>query len=359
MNEKNYLVWLGHIAGIGSKTIEKLIEYFGGARQVYDASSEDLFKVPGINKNIVHNIIQSRDGKKLDRLVEQANKLGIDVLVKDDTEYPSNLRNIYDPPYILYKIGNILKQDEHAVAIVGARKASTYGKWAAYKFAGELARRGITVVSGMAHGIDTAAHQGALENGGRTIAVMGCGLDICYPKTNYSLMLNIQKKGAVLSEYPIGTPPLSNHFPARNRIISGIAKAVLVVEANLKSGSLITAGCALEQGRDVLAIPGNINSSLSFGTNKLIQEGAKMVTCVEDILEELGMEDPLSNCGAPIAMSSQEHDIYAMIQEHQPIHIEDLALKAKQSIHYINSMITILQLKGLVELLPGKILIVK
>ena len=191
---------------------------------------------------------------------------------------------------IFYKKGQILKTDENAVAIVGTRKASPYGKWTAYRLAGDLAKRGVTVVSGLAYGIDTEAHKGALDHGGRTIAVLGCGLDQCYPKSNARLMQQIERQGAVLSEYPIGMGPVPGNFPARNRIISGLAKGVVVVEAAAKSGALITAEFALEQGREVFAVPGNINSELSEGTNRLIQEGAKLVSCVEDILEELNID---------------------------------------------------------------------
>ncbi|MBB6216465.1 DNA processing protein [Anaerosolibacter carboniphilus] len=359
MEEKYYLAWLNYVNGVGLKTIEALIRRFGSARNVFFASASELLRSDGINENIIHNILQNRDEERIEAQRIIIEKLGIDILSRNDMEFPCNLRNIYDPPYLLYKIGSIHTDDETAVAIVGARKATPYGKWAAYKLAGDLAKRGITVVSGMAYGIDTAAHRGALDNGGRTIAVLGCGVDICYPKSNYSLMKEIQKNGAVVSEYAIGTPPLPNHFPPRNRIISGMAKGIVVIEANEKSGSLITAEFALEQGREVFAVPGNINSSLSRGTNQLIKDGAKIVTCVEDILEELGMEEVKAIDQQMIELSTHEMEIYHTVKECQPVHMEILSLKTKQSIDNINSIVTILQLKGLVELLPGKILIAR
>lgn len=359
MDEKYYLAWLNHVNGVGLKTVETLIHRFENARNVFFASTGELLTVSGINENTIHNIIQNRHEERVKALRIIIEKLGIDIVSREDMEYPSNLKNIYDPPYLLYKIGSLTRADETAVAIIGARNATPYGKWAAYKLAGELAKRGITIVSGMAYGIDTAAHRGALDSGGRTIAVLGCGVDICYPKSNYSLMMEIQKNGAVVSEYAIGTPPLPNHFPPRNRIISGMVKGVVVIEANIKSGSLITVEFALEQGREVLAVPGNINSSLSMGTNQLIKDGARIVTCVEDIMEELGMGEVKTANQDPTGLSTQEIEIYRIVKEYQPVHMEILSLKTKLSIDNINSIVTILQLKGLVELLPGKILIVR
>ena len=261
--EKDYILWLNNIEGVGIKTIEKLLDIFGTAENVFTSSTDKLHNVKGIKQDTIHNIEKKRDYGYINNLKNTLKTLSIDVLYKNENDYPEHLKNIYDSPYILYKRGKIKSCDMNAIAIVGARKASPYGKWVAYKFAGELAQRGITVISGMAYGIDTAAHKGALDSGGRTIAVMGCGLDICYPKSNFELMQNIEKSGAVLSEYAVGVQPIAGNFPARNRIISGLAKGVLVVEASENSGSLITTEFALEQGREVFAIPGNINSSLS------------------------------------------------------------------------------------------------
>ncbi|MBS3995595.1 MAG: DNA-processing protein DprA, partial [Alkaliphilus sp.] len=249
--EKDYILWLNNIEGVGIKTIEKLLDIFGTAENVFTSSTDKLHNVKGIKQDTIHNIEKKRDYGYINNLKNTLKTLSIDVLYKNENDYPEHLKNIYDSPYILYKRGKIKSCDMNAIAIVGARKASPYGKWVAYKFAGELAQRGITVISGMAYGIDTAAHKGALDSGGRTIAVMGCGLDICYPKSNFELMQNIEKSGAVLSEYAVGVQPIAGNFPARNRIISGLAKGVLVVEASENSGSLITTEFALEQGREV------------------------------------------------------------------------------------------------------------
>ncbi|MFZ5966602.1 MAG: DNA-processing protein DprA [Bacillota bacterium] len=359
MEEKKYLIWLSLIEGVGSKTIEKLIDFYGSAKRVYDASEKELSAVDCVHHSVIRNIMRNKDISKVEELILEAQRMKINILDYNDGEYPVHLRDIYDPPYILYEKGQIIKQDKYAIAIVGARKASAYGKWAAYTLAGELAKLGITVVSGLAYGIDTCAHKGALDNNGRTIAVLGCGVDICYPPSNLHLMEQIVNQGAVISQYPISTQPLPQYFPSRNRIISGISMGVVVVEATIKSGSLITADFALEQGREVFAVPGNINSSLSQGTNKLIREGAKIVTDVQDILDELNLEllnNPVKNLPP---LSETESKVFHIIEAYQPIHMEELLYKIKFSSEQLSSIITILQLKGMIDQLPGKILIIK
>ncbi len=359
IKEKDYRAWLKSIPRIGNRTAAALIQYFGSAQAVFNADEKALYECPRINEKIIHNIIQNRQIGIIQKQIAQMKQYRIEVLDIEDESYPLNLKHIYDPPYILYKKGQILKTDENAVAIVGTRKASPYGKWTAYRLAGDLAKRGVTVVSGLAYGIDTEAHKGALDHGGRTIAVLGCGLDQCYPKSNARLMQQIERQGAVLSEYPIGMGPVPGNFPARNRIISGLAKGVVVVEAAAKSGALITAEFALEQGREVFAVPGNINSELSEGTNRLIQEGAKLVSCVEDILEELNIDTGSFQEPLEIELSEQESKIYQIIIENQPIHIEYLLKKSEMRIEQIHSIITVLQLKGLIRQLPGKIILSK
>ncbi|QZY56739.1 DNA-processing protein DprA [Crassaminicella profunda] len=358
MNKKEYMIWLHNIEGIGNKTLENLLKIFGNAENIFKAPAERINKLKGINHHVVHNILKNRNSCYIGELTNKIKKKNIDVIGRKNEKYPENLKYIYDPPYLLYKKGNIFKEDVNAVAIVGARKASSYGKYVAYKLAGDLAKREITVVSGMAYGVDTMAHKGALENGGRTIAVLGCGLDTCYPKSNYHLMLEIEKNGAVISEYSIETKPFPGNFPARNRIISGMSKGVIVVEASVKSGSLITAEFALEQGREVFAVPGNINSSLSMGTNKLIKEGAKPVTDVEDVLEELQIQTNHKE-EKKVPLSDVESEVYGVILDKQPIHMDLLFQELGFKVDKISSIITILQLKGLVEQLPGNLLIVK
>ncbi|MEW9123731.1 MAG: DNA-processing protein DprA [Thermotaleaceae bacterium] len=359
IEEKYYIHWLHSTQGIGLKTLERLLKHFGSGKRVYEAADRELMKVEGINHKVLHNIIKNKTLTRLEEIANRASELNISSIYRGTNDYPQNLINMYDSPFLLYKRGEVIEQDAQAIAIVGARKATVYGKWAAYKFANELAKRGITIISGMAYGIDTMAHRGALDAGGRTIAVLGCGVDICYPKSNMQLMKEIIGRGAVVSEYPIGMEPMSSNFPGRNRIISGLSKGVIVVEAGLKSGSLITAEIALEQGREVFAVPGNINSVMSMGCNKLIQDGAKLVSSIEDVLEELNIHFEHVVKSPEINLSSTEREVYEKIEKTQPIPFEKLSYLLQMNVQEVNSILTILQIKGLIEQLPGKILIIK
>ncbi len=360
MDEKDYILWLSNVEGVGVKTLEKLIRYYGSGKNIFNSSTNNLYSFKGIPQSTIENILKNKNVEYIEKLKCNFNKNSIEVLSKTEEDYPENLKNIYDPPYILYKKGYISEKDNNAIAIVGSRNPSPYGKWAAYKFASELARIGITIISGLAYGIDTVAHKGAIEGGGRTIAVLGCGIDICYPKSNFNLMRNIPNSGSIVSEYSMGIQPVAGHFPARNRIISGLAKGVIVIEAAERSGSLITAEFALDQGREVFAVPGNINSPLSKGTNKLIKEGAKLVNTIEDILEELDLivENKKSEKNK-VELSSKENEIYKFIKEKQPIPFDVIFSQFKLNINELSSIITILELKGLIEQLPGKIIILK
>lgn len=286
MKDKKYCVWLSGLPQIGSKSYIRLVNYFGNAKELFYCSENELINSNLINEKTINIIMDKRDITKLDRYMNNLKKNDITVYTIDDEKYPFNLKNIFDPPPVLYVKGNILDDDINSLAIVGSRKASEYGLKTAFQFGKEIARSGFTVVSGMALGIDSAAHKGALKAGGRTIAVFGCGLNNIYPKSGMNLAREIAENGAIVSEYPLGYEALPQNFPARNRIISGMSKGVLIVEANKKSGSLITADFALEQGRDVFAIPGNINSPNSMGTNELIKNGAKPVVSISDIIEE-------------------------------------------------------------------------
>lgn len=256
----------------------------GSASKVYEADFDILMKV-GFSKQQYDLFHSDETRAEADRIIEECHKKRIKIITLSDDEYPEMLKYITDPPIVLYVRGSIPKSN--SIAIVGSRKASGYGIETANKMAYNLALSDICIVSGMARGIDTAAHAGALEAGGETVAVLGCGADVPYPPENASIMERIAGSGAVISEYPPGTPPSTYNFPDRNRIISGMSIGTLVVEAGMKSGSLITANYALEQGRDVFAIPGNINNYNSMGTNKLIKDGAKLVLSVDDILDEL------------------------------------------------------------------------
>ena len=275
-----------------------------------------------------------------------------------DEDYPSFLHQIYDPPYVLYVKGSF-KPQIPLIAMVGARKASAYGKWAAGEFSRQLVQFGIGIVSGLAYGVDEASHQGALDADGYTVGVLGCGIDQIYPASNRKLYQQMGSFGAILSEYPPGTPPQKHFFPARNRIISGLSHGVFVLEAGLNSGSLITAEFAMEQGKEVYALPGNINHGLSHGTNRLIQDGAKMVLKPEDIVDELYskqvlMQNQRVSVSDHIRLSRKEAIIMDLIRE-KAISIDELVFHTGMPVSEINSLISVLELKGLIQPLPGKL----
>lgn len=275
-----------------------------------------------------------------------------------DEHYPNLLKLIPDPPKTLYYRGDISIANLPSIAIVGARKASAYGRWAAHRLAQVLADYEIVTVSGMAYGIDACAHQGALEQDGKTIAVFGCGVDICYPAAHEKLLENIIAKGLVISEYQPGVPPLPYHFPQRNRIISGLSYATVVAEAGLHSGSLITAELAAEQGRNIYAVPGNINSKSSIGANKLIKDGAIPLIVIEDILDELGVCRK-SAAEQKVQLGKDEKQIYEQILKQGEVTADFLFKATGMKVSTVNSIVTILEMKGLVQTALGKIFIAK
>lgn len=286
--EIKYRYWLCNVEGLGAVRIVKLLEYFGSATEVFKSSEEQLKASKILPKKAMECLLMSR--KNFNKIEEDYHKLkeqNIRFITTQDEEYPTKLKHIYNPPQGLYVRGNLLDLDIPTVAIVGARNCSYYGKETAKQAALQLAKKGVTIISGLAAGIDTSAHIGTLEACGKTVAVLGNGINLCYPKENAKIYQNILKKGSIISEFPLNSPPLAMHFPQRNRIISGLADVVLVVEAKLKSGSLITADLALEQGKEVLAVPGRIYDALSEGCNSLIKQGAGIYTNVDDIVELL------------------------------------------------------------------------
>ena len=284
--DEKYWIALKSIDGVGSVGFKNLVDALGHPRNVFKAPLKTLTVIPGIGPKIAANINDFNSWHNTEEELERLKNYDATLITYQDSLYPRGLLNIYDLPPFLYVKGR-LKEDDISIAVVGSRMASTYGKFSTERLCRELAINGITVVSGMARGIDSAAHRGALAGKGRTIAVLGCGLDTVYPPENQELYEQIVSKGAVITEYPFGTPPSGSNFPARNRIISGISLGVVVVEANEKSGSLITARLALDQGREVFAVPGSIDSAGSRGTHKLIKQGAKLIENVRDILDEI------------------------------------------------------------------------
>ena len=302
-------------------------------------------------------------------MLGRAAETGIKVLTIDSVEYPGQLKNIFDCPPVLYMKGDILEEDKYAIGIVGTRMPTHYGKLHAENISAGLAKKGFTIVSGLARGIDSAAHKGALQAGGRSVAVMGSGLDVPYPPENYVLMQSLAESGAVVSEFPPGTGPNRENFPRRNRIISGLSMGVLVVEAGKGSGSLITANYALEQGKEVFSIPGNISSAVSRGTNELIKNGAKVVTGIDDIIEELAPvlkgflslpagsdaagNERVSLGGLKSSLAPEEKQVVEMLGP-EPVHIDDIARQLGMGPAHIMGVLLQLELKGLVRQVAGK-----
>lgn len=282
----NYWIWFAQIRGIGPIRKKALLDEFKTPEKVYKATRKKLLEIKGITEQLVDNIEKSKDVELIKKYEAYINKNSIKLVNIIDEEYPENLRQIYDPPITLFCIGDVSLLKKTSIGIVGTREPSSYGKIVAERFAEELCENDITIVSGMAKGIDACAHIGALKSNGKTIAVLGCGVDIIYPSENVKIYNDIAKKGLIVSEYIIGTKPEAQNFPPRNRIISGLSSGVLVVEAKKKSGTMITTDFALEQGRELYVIPGNITSENSEGTNNLIKQGAKVVTEINDILED-------------------------------------------------------------------------
>ncbi|MCT4595571.1 MAG: DNA-processing protein DprA [Anaeromicrobium sp.] len=356
--EEHYVAWLHSIDGIGNATLRKILKK-DCAKDIYDGNVNVYKEKFNLKEKVVENIIIGKKKNKLEKLGEIIHRNNISVISIKDKKYPDLLRNIYNPPAVLYVRGSIEKEKCDIISIIGSRRASTYGKTMAYKISKELSHKGIIIISGMARGIDTIAHKACVENGGITYGILGTGVDICYPYENRLLMEKIIENGAVISEFPIGTKPIPGNFPRRNRIISGMAKGVVVIEAALKSGTLITVDYALEQGREVFALPGNVTALLSGGTNKLIQNGAKLVTGVDDILEELQLENICDKNKKEVSLSDSEKEIYEYIKDNQPVSIEKIEKDKKWNIQNISTILTFLELKGVLETLPGNKFFIK
>jgi DNA processing protein len=350
MTRLEALVCLNLISDIASVRLSKLLEAFGSPENIFKASFDNLVRVPGIGKEIALKISSLKD-EELKKEFKCVKDYGLKIITTDDFDYPCNLKNIPAAPIVLYVKGGLKQVDKVAIGIVGSRRASFYGLTNAQKFAFDLSEKGFTIVSGMARGIDTYAHKGALKSGGRTIAVMGSGFSHIYPEENKELVQEISKNGAVVSEFPVNAMPLKQNFPRRNRIISGLSLGTLVVEAARNSGALITADFALEQGREVFAIPGKVDSNTSYGTNELIKQGAKMVTNTEDILEELFLPEVDSN--KSVNLKNEEGLLYDLIRD-QSIALDSLAEKTNMDIPKISGILLQLQMKKLIKQLPGK-----
>lgn len=284
-----YESWLAGIRPLTSEKKRKLKKCVGDAKEIYYMEEKQLREMSFLNEKDKNTIEMAKKQKNLEAEFEHLRKKGIQVITYDMEKYPQKLKQIESPPYALYCKGNLPDEKEKTVAIVGARKCTTYGEKLALEYGEVLAQAGVQIISGMARGIDGAAQRGALNGQGATYGILGCGVDICYPKEHQGLYMDIQKKGGILSEQPPGEPPFGSYFPARNRIISGMADVVLVLEAKEKSGSLITADMALEQGKDVYALPGPVTSPMSQGCHRLIQQGADILLSPDDLLKDMGI----------------------------------------------------------------------
>jgi DNA processing protein len=351
MNETFELLFLLSIEKLTGKKVYDLLEHFRGARGVISASRAQISTVAGAETAEAISAFTIND--TLRRKNELIEEMAIKIIAYYSADYPAWLRKIEHFPPIIFVRGSVLPEDEISIAVIGTRGATVYGKEIARNFAGEFAQAGATVISGMARGIDTEAHLGALQNNGRTIAILGCGIDICYPPENKKLMTEIAKHGAVISEFNLGTPPLAQNFPKRNRIVSGMAKAVVAIEAKEKSGVMNTVKWALEQNKDVFAIPGNIYSKTSYGTNRLIKDGAIPVTSANDVLEYLGMQHTRREKETrEILLDETERTIWEALS-FEPIYLDTLAEKVSQPTSTILSVLLQLEIKGYVKQLPG------
>lgn len=358
IDEKTAVWTLSGIDGIGPAGFAGLIEKFGTASRVFEASIDTLIAA-NINPKIVHSITTARDWQQQAENFWATIPADAKVVCLTESEYPSRLKNIASaPPYIYYK-GDLSIFERPALAVVGSRRPTDYGLRMASRMVGELASAGVVIVSGLAYGIDGAAHQAALEAGGITAAVFGCGLDTIYPSGHKGLSERILKLGCLISEFPKGTRPEPFNFPVRNRIVAGLSDGVLVIEAGEKSGALLTANMALDQGRDVLAIPGSVDNNMSFGPNALIKQGAVAVTSAEDIFVNFGWHKSEAPQKADIdisKLSKEEHRIFEQISV-QPVHIDELNRKSQLGPGKIAEALLNLELKGFIMRKPGNFIV--
>lgn len=351
MNNQKYWLGLSLVQQMGAVRIHQLITHFGTAHDAWQASERDLIQVK-LPSRALSSLIELRKNLDLDAELAKVTSLNAHIITWADSQYPENLRHIADAPPLLYVRGTLLPSDLLALSIVGTRRATRYGIDVANRMAYWLASQGVTIVSGMALGVDTAAHRGALQAKGRTIAILGSGIDIVYPKENTRLAQDVAENGALISEFPLGTPPSGKNFPRRNRIISGLSLGILIAEAPKNSGAIITAETALEQGRDVFAIPANIFNEMGAGCNRLIQEGAKLVMRASDILDELNVtydNHVTKEMTETIAPAGDiEHQILSLLDS-EPLHIDEIVRKTGLETSKVASTLAILELKGLAQ----------
>ncbi len=351
MTDKDIKYWVGFsiTPGIGRVKFTQLEKYFGNLEDAWKADTGEL-KRAGLDSNSVNTITSWRPRISLEEEMDKIYRYGIKALKYSDPDYPSRLKEIYDYPPLLYVRGSLLPEDEWCLAVVGTRRATVYGRQVTEEITTDLSQSNITIVSGLARGIDSAAHQSALAAGGRTVAVFACGLDTVYPGEHANLARDIIQQGALVSEYPLGTKPKPENFPRRNRIMSGMSLGVLVIEANESSGAIITAHIALEQNREVFAIPGSILSPPSRGTNRLIQEGAKLVRSYTDILEELNLMKVAHQIEMKEIIPSSDTESQLLKQlTAEPTHIDEVCRSTGLPAATVSSTLAMMELKGMIK----------
>jgi len=353
MSDLRYWVGFNIVRGIGPVRLRALLDWFGDAERAWHAPSGELRRA-GLDRRSLENLLAARAKLDLDRELARIAATGARTLTWESADYPRLLLEIADPPPVLYVKGTLTEEDGWAVAVVGTRRATAYGREVTRQLSTALARSGIAIVSGLARGIDAEAHRAALGAGGRTIAVLGCGIDQIYPPEHRKLAEEIIAHGALISDYPVGTRPEGKNFPPRNRIISGLSLGVLVTEAGKRSGALITAGYAGEHGRDVFAVPGNVLMRGSAGTNALIQDGAKVVLKPEDILEELNLTMVIEQAEARQVLPADETE--AALLSHlsaEPTHVDEIRQQVDLPIAQVTSTLALMELKGMVRQVGG------
>ena len=361
LSNRERLILLNLIPDVGSIRLRRLLDAFGDLDRVWTAGPGELQQAEGVGPVLAQRIIAARhDEQRLTQELALATRHGVMIVTLEDDEYPESLKTIPDPPLALYIRGSVIEADRIAVAIVGARHASLYGLQCAEQLGHDLALRGVTVISGLARGIDGAAHRGALKASGRTLAVLGSGLACLYPPEHETLAVQVAEHGAVISEYPMEMRPLPHNFPRRNRVISGFSLGVVIVEAGQRSGALITADMALEQGREVFAVPGPMTSVTSQGTHQLLKQGARLVTSVEDILEELrlapqpAVQTQRSGRSAEtVPLLEFEQRVLSCLSE-EPRDIDAVAAQTGLGMPEVSSLLLQLELKHVARQLPGK-----
>ncbi len=353
MERKAYWVGFNLVKGIGAVRLRGLLEFFGSLELAWQAPSDALLNA-GLSSKIVENLLSARKQVDLSRVWDRIQSQGIQVMTWEDELYTRRLKEFDQPPPVLYIRGEILDEDSWSVAIVGTRNITVYGRQVTEELAGYLAQHGITVVSGLARGVDGVAHEACLKAGGRTFAVLGSGVDRVYPPEHQHLADRIRERGALISDYPPGTPPDSTNFPPRNRIISGLSLATIVVEAGVTSGALITATFAAEQGRDVLAVPGNINAPQSRGTNRLIQQGARPLLKPEDVIDALQLELVNEHHEARTVLPTEPLEACILqVLSSQPLHVDEIGEQSGLSIEKVSATLTLMELKGMVRQVGG------